>query len=137
MEATMWIPKSERQTPERRETRVVRIVQDKAPRHQAQFQLELLRRCAEELEVASVPPDSDRAYINFLPQPRFGRRRLGSINVNSGRLEVELPWDKAGGIPRVEPYPVRGYPDRAKVYVNSAVAVDSAIELLRRTLDAR
>lgn len=83
-------------------------------------------------------PDAERQdYRNVFPPPGYGSSRLGSVNITSGRYELPRVPDLAAEEPLAELYSNKGEPAGTKIYLTSDEAVDAAVRLSVRALEAR
>lgn len=100
------------------------------------FMTGYIERCATELGCTTIVPEGKRTdYLNTFPPPRHKHKRVSSLTVTSGRLEVYCDPALAQQFPPAQEDKHNGVPVQVKIYLTSNEAVDAAIELTRRAID--
>lgn len=113
------------------------LIENEAPRDEARYQLDYIRRAAEELDLEARLPSGSRKYVNLYPPAAFGRKRASAFQPSSGRLEIYCSPDRAADHPDAAVVTHRGEPHAVKIYLRSAGAVDQALSLTRLGLEER
>lgn len=101
------------------------------------FMLQYIERCASELACRTVVPTGKREdYLNTFPPVEYKRKRVSSLTITSGRLEIYCDPSLAERFPNAEEDLHNGVPVQVKLYLQDEQAVDSALELTRLAIEA-
>ncbi len=101
------------------------------------FMLQYIERCASELACRTVVPTGKREdYLNTFPPVEYKRKRVSSLTITSGRLEVYCDPSLAERFPNAEKDLHNDVPVQVKLYLLDEETVDEAVELTRLAIEA-